>query len=159
MTAAVPEFLMLPEVMWDVEDDLCDCTFQRIGMWTNPYLGETLEVRACCIWAKLYEMFPEYVRTTGAFLDYNRDEWDTTLRDWDGESDMPPAIWYRHLARKEGISVSEARAKYKHRDEERPRGVPRPQLEVEEEPDYLGSIFALLQGVCSRLDALEAKCP
>lgn len=101
---------MLPDVQWKPQDDLCDCTYQRIGMWTNPYLAETLEVRMCCIWAKLYEQYPEYVRTIPAFWDYNQEGWVTEPAEWNGEEDMPSAIWHRQVARKFGISVSEARA-------------------------------------------------
>ena len=35
----------IPEIQWKHGDDLCDCTFQRIGFWTNPYLAKTLQVR------------------------------------------------------------------------------------------------------------------
>ena len=101
---------MLPDVQWKVHDDLCDCVYQRIGMWTNPYLAETLEVRMCCIWAKIYELFPEYVRNVPAFWDYNADEWVTEPAEWNGEDDMPAAIWHRQIARKQDISVAEARA-------------------------------------------------
>jgi hypothetical protein len=100
---------MLPDVVWKTHDDLCDCVYQRIGMWTNPYLAETLEVRMCCIWAKLYEQYPEYVRTIPAFWDYNADEWVTEPAEWNGEEDMPAAIWHRQIARKYGVSVSQAR--------------------------------------------------
>ena len=78
---------MLPETFWETNDDACDCTYQRIGMWTNPYLAETLEVRMCCIWSKLYELFPQYVRTTPAFLNHNTGEWETEPREWDGEDE------------------------------------------------------------------------
>ena len=30
----------IPGVEWEYHDDLCDCTYQRIGFWTNPYIGE-----------------------------------------------------------------------------------------------------------------------
>ena len=113
---------MVPEEFWDVNDDLCDCTFQRIGMWTNPYLGETLEVRMCCIWAEFYKLFPQFVRVIPAFLDYNKDEWVTEAMEWNGETDMPKPVWYRQIARREGISVTEARDRYRGRDGERPRG-------------------------------------
>lgn len=117
---------LIPEEYWDVNDDRCDCVFQRVGLWTNPYLGETLEVRMCCIWQELYQLFPQHVRMIPAFWDDNVNEWVDGLREWDGESDMPQSIWYRQMARKEGISVSEARDKYADRDDERPRGRPRP---------------------------------
>lgn len=101
---------MLPDVQWRMHDDLCDCVYQRIGLWTNPYLAETLEVRMCCIWAELYKQYPEYVRTIPAFWDYNTEEWVTEPAEWNGEEDMPASIWHRQLARKQGISVAEARA-------------------------------------------------
>lgn len=80
-------------------------------MFTNPYLAETLEIRLCCIWAEIYKAFPQFARTIPAFWDYNAEEWVTEPQEWNGEDDMPAAIWHRQLARKEGISVAEARAK------------------------------------------------
>lgn len=99
----------LPDVQWKMFDDLCDCTYQRIGMWTNPYLAETLEVRMCCIWAEIYAQHPDYVRTVPGFWDYNAGEWVTEPAEWNGEEDMPIALWHRQLARKYGVTVSEAR--------------------------------------------------
>lgn len=100
----------LPDVQWKMHDDLCDCTYQRIGMWTNPYLAETLEVRMCCIWAEIYKQYPQYVRMVPAFWDYNRDEWVTEPAEWNGETDMPLALWHRQLARKNAVSLSDARS-------------------------------------------------
>ena len=100
----------LPDVQWKHGDDLCDCIYQRIGMWTNPYLAVTHEIRLCCAWAKLYEMFPETVRTIPAFWDYNNDVWVTEPAEWNGETDMPLALWHRQVARMRGITVAEARA-------------------------------------------------
>jgi hypothetical protein len=111
----------LPEKQWRVHDDLCDCVYQRIGMWTNPYLAETLEVRQCCIWAELYKMFPHLVRTIPAFWDYNADEWVTEPAEWNGEDDMPQSMWHRQLARKLNISVPEAR----ELNAKAPKGKPR----------------------------------
>lgn len=100
---------MLPDVQWKPQDDLCDCTYQRIGMWTNPYLAETLEVRMCCIWAKLYAQYPEFVRLVPAFWDYNQEQWVTEPAEWNGEDDMPQAIYNRQVARQTGKSLAEVR--------------------------------------------------
>jgi hypothetical protein len=152
---------VIPEEWWDVNDDRCDCTYQRIGLWTNPYLAETLEVRMCCIWAELYKLFPQHVRTVPAFQNYNTNEWETTPLEWDGEADMPPSIWYRQLARKTGRTVADVRAEYCDRDDERPRGVVRPVLTLEPEPsetDILREMILGLADVVSELKAqLEAK--
>lgn len=142
---------VLPEVFWNHDDDACDCTFQRIGMWKNPYLGETLEVRMCCIWAELYKLFPQFVRVTPAYL-VEDEAWETTVREWDGEGDMPRSIWYRQLARKEGISLAEARVRYAHLDP--PKGTPR---EIAEEggPSLLQVLFAQVVNLKRRVEALE----
>lgn len=119
----------LPDVRWKSHDDLCDCVYQRIGMWTNPYLGETLEVRMCCIWGELYKQYPQFVRLVPAFLDYgHNDEWITEPAEWNGEDEMPKALWYRQLARKQGRSVESIRAEYSEKDELRPKGqkIPEP---------------------------------
>ena len=115
----------LPEDFWNVQDDLCDCVYQRIGMWTNPYLAETLEVRLCCIWAEFEKQFPHFVRRTSAYKDGNANAWATEPMDWNGEDEMPKAIWYRQLARKENRSVAEVRADYVDKDELRPKGTPK----------------------------------
>ena len=113
----------LPGVQWNHEDDLCDCTFQRVGMWKNPYMAETLEVRMCCIWAELYKQFPDFVRRIPGYFNDNTKEWETDPWEWDGEAQMSPAIWYRHLAAKENRPVGEIRAEYAAKDP--PRGRPR----------------------------------
>ena len=151
---------VLPEDMWDVQDDKCDCVYQRIGFWTNPYLSETLEVRMCCIWAELYKFFPQFVRVTPAFYDYNRDEWESEPREWTADFDMPPAIWHRQLARAERITVAEAREKYADKDYLRPKGVKRPEPEPVETVDPIGILFEMVtglaeivSGIANRLDA------
>ena len=90
----------IPEENWAHGDDLCDCTFQRIGLWTNPYIGRTLKVRLCCIWAKIYAMFPECVQEIPAFMDYNNgDRYVPAPAPWDSEDeDMPVALWHRQEA-------------------------------------------------------------
>jgi hypothetical protein len=95
---------------WTHEDDLCDCTFQRIGYWYNPYIGESLEVRMCCIWKELYKQFPEFVRTS-----------KHEPAEWNGEADMPRSVWHRQLANSTGVSITEAR----EMNIEAPKGKPR----------------------------------
>lgn len=99
----------LPDVRWQSGDDLCDCTYQRIGHWTNPYLAETLEVRMCCIWAELYKQFPQFVRNVPAYWNENAQRWETEPATWNADIDMPAAMWHRQLARKYGVSVAAAR--------------------------------------------------
>ena len=99
----------IPDVIWRDHDDLCDCTFQRVCQWTNPHLGTTHEERLCCIWAKIHEMFPGCSRDIPAYFDINAQEWVPEVVPWNGEFDMPPALWHRQIARVLGISVAEAR--------------------------------------------------
>jgi hypothetical protein len=99
----------LADAAWFHGDDLCDCTFQRIGMWKNPYLAETLEVRQCCIWAALYKQYPEFVRVLPGYFNENTGEWITEPMEWDGEADMPLALWHRQVARIEGTDLATAR--------------------------------------------------
>lgn len=151
---------LFPEEFWDVNDDVCDCVFQRIGMWTNPYLGETLEVRMCCIWAELYKLFPDKVRVTKGFLNYNTNQWEREPYEWNGEEDMPRSIWYRHMARKEGITVAEAREKY--RGEAPPKGTPRPVAPpAPSQGDFLmdmfGSLAVQFSELMERLDGIENR--
>lgn len=89
------------EVEWKHGDDRCDCTFQRIGYWQNPYLGVAHEIRLCCAWARLRELWPDL------FRDYVTNE----PRDWDGAADMPRALWHRQVAIREGVPLADVRVR------------------------------------------------
>ena len=117
----------LPEVHWLHGDDLCDCTFQRIGMWKNPYLAATQEIRLCCVWAELGKQYPDLVRTIPGYFNENSQRWETNPWDWNGEVEMPKALWYRQLARQLARSVADIRAEYADKDELRPKGAPHPE--------------------------------
>lgn len=100
----------IPEVNWQYGDDLCECTFQRIGMWTNPYIARTLKVRLCCLWAKLYAMFPECVQEIPAFMDYtDGDRYEPKPQKWNGDTDMPRHLWHRQMAVELGIPLPNVR--------------------------------------------------
>ncbi len=115
----------IPEVYWISEDDLCDCTFQRIGEWTNPYIARTLRVRFCCIWAELYKQFPQHVQEIPAYYDGNRHRWVVEPRAWDSEEmAMPLAIWHRQLASMTGEPVGTIRAALRGHEDERPGPLP-----------------------------------
>ena len=115
----------LPDVHWLHGDDLCSCTFQRIGEWTNPYLAQTLRVRLCCIWRELYKQYPQFVQEVDAFYDGNRHAWATEPQPWNSEEmDMPLYLWYRQLARESGKSLAQIRAEYAGREHERPKAQP-----------------------------------
>ena len=145
---------VLPEDIWNHEDDACDCTYQRIGQWSNPYIAETLEVRMCCIWKELYKLFPDAVRVTPAFLDYNSGEWRTEPQEWDGHFEMPRSIWYRQLAKKEGRSLPEIRAAYASATP--PQALPEPP-QPEGGPDMMAVLFEVVMDMANRIDALEAR--
>ncbi len=117
-----------PDIHWILGDYQCDCTFQRIGEWKNPYLGKTLRVRMCCIWAALYQQYPQYVQEISAYYDSNRDHYETEPQPWDSEEmAMPVYLWYRQIAAKTGASLESVRAEYQHRLHERPQAVPKGQ--------------------------------
>lgn len=117
----------IPGLEWDVQDDLCDCTFQRIGFWTNPYIGATLRMRFCCLWKELAKQYPDLIQEVPAFYNYNKGEYEAEPWEWNGEFDMPRAIWYRHLASKTGLLLPEIRNRY--RDQEPPKGVSKPKAQ------------------------------
>lgn len=127
---------ILPDMAWLHGDDQCDCTYQRIGLWSNPYLAETIEYRWCCIWKTLLERMPElrpFCRETHAFWDDNTAswveaplKWDVVLQADDGPDvagDMPLYLWYRQLARQTGRPLADIRREYSQRTAERPRAV------------------------------------
>ena len=51
-----------PDVHWIHGDGLCDCLFQNIYDVNNSYLGRTMRVRLCCIWADIYKQYPQFVQ-------------------------------------------------------------------------------------------------
>ena len=103
----------LPEVRWMHGDDLCDCSFQRIGEWTNPYIARTLRVRFCCVWAELLKQYPQYVEEIPAFYNYNEDKFETEPWAWDSDdSDMPRGLWYRQIHAVTGRPLEEIRKRF-----------------------------------------------
>lgn len=110
----------LPEIKWQHDDDLCDCTFQRVGEWTNPYLARTMRVRFCCVWAEIMKDYPQFVEEIPAFYNYNEDKFEKEPWEWDGEADMPRAIWYRQIQAITGRPLEEIREKF--RDKTPPKG-------------------------------------
>ena len=100
----------IPEIMWEHGDDLCDCTFHRIGSWTNPYLGKTLRIRMCCIWKELYKDYPQFVQEIPAYYDENTDSYEIEPAPWDSEDDdMPVHIWHRQVAFVTGKPLAQVR--------------------------------------------------
>lgn len=91
----------MPGFKWIHGDDLCDCTFQRIGEWTNPYIAETLRVRMCCLWERIYAQYPDLVSRLPGFYNANTDKFETEVMAWDSdEVDMPTYLWERQLSHK-----------------------------------------------------------
>lgn len=102
-----------PGIVWVQDDDLCDCTFQRIGDWMNPYIGKTLRVRLCCLWERIYAEHPDLVQRLDGWFDPNTGAYHTEPAPWDStEWDMPRPVWYRHLATKLGLSLAAVRVKF-----------------------------------------------
>ena len=104
----------IPEIVWTHGDDLCDCTFQRIGEWTNPYLARTLRVRVCCIEAQLYAQFPQFVQEIPGYYNENADQFEVKPQVWNADHPIPEHIWHRQLAVMEGITLEQARAIAEH---------------------------------------------
>jgi hypothetical protein len=124
----------IPEVTWDVGDDLCDCTFQRIGFWTNPYLARTLRVRFCCIWDEIFKEYPEHVQEIPAFVNYNQGE-DVYVVEplaWDASHDMPRALWYRQKSSEMGLPIGIIRDMFEK--EEPPKAVKSSEVGMPESP-------------------------
>ena len=109
----------IPEIQWDPYDDLCDCIFQRYQWMTNPFLGRTMEVRLCCIWAELYKQYPQFIREIPASDDQNANQYRPEPREWQAEFDMPRSLWYRQLAVQHGLPLETIRKMYE--DEEPPK--------------------------------------
>ena len=117
----------IPEIDWEHGDDLCDCTFQRIGYWTNPYLARTLKVRLCCAWKVLAEQNPEIaalMQEIPAYDDYNGKRWVSEPAAWNSkEGDMPRALWHRQLSIQQDKPLEQVRREYDHLEPPRERPV------------------------------------
>lgn len=115
----------LPEIQWNGGDDLCDCTFQRAGWWTDPYTARTLEIRLCCMWERLNDLFPGLMRLIPGWTDYNNgNRFVSEPMMWNGESDMGRAQWYRQIQTLTGKSLPKIREEFA--GQEPPRGIIRP---------------------------------
>tara|TARA_R100000306_G_C4378391_1_gene143035 strand:- start:3650 stop:4051 length:402 start_codon:yes stop_codon:yes gene_type:complete len=108
----------IPEIRWEHGDDLCDCTFQRIGYWTNPYLARTLKIRLCCTWKVLAEQNPEIaalIQEIPAYDDANRARWISEPAAWDSQDhNMPRALWHRQLSIQQDKPLEQVRREYDH---------------------------------------------
>ena len=138
----------IPGVQWLQGDDGCDCLYERIGAWTNPYLGQTHQIRLCCAWDAIAKAIPGVeaaVQTLPFYYDNNRID-PQTHQEWDSEEmDMPLGLWYRQLAVKTGMPVAAIRQEYQRRQDERPRKVPKGAGRESRQPDPKEARLALLQ--------------
>ena len=128
----------IPESHWEHGDDLCDCEFQRIGLWMNPYLGVTEKVRVCCLYKELEDSFPHLFQHIDGYWDDNEKEWITGQMEWDGEDDMPRALWNRQLSIREGLPIEVIRERTIFQSP--PKGTPRPKRMTQPMP--LSDIYA-----------------
>ena len=116
----------MPEFTWTHGDDLCDCTFQRIGEWTNPYLARTRRVRVCCLEDRMLDGNEDLVQDIPGFFNDNTWLLETEPWVWDGEDDMPEHLFMRQTAIIQGLSLDETRVKFE--GVEPPKGIPRPKV-------------------------------
>ena len=119
----------MPEITWTHGDDLCNCTFQRIGDWANPYIARTRRVRVCCLESRMLEGNEDLVQDIPGYYNENVGEFETEPWVWDGEDDMPEHLFMRQTAIIQGLSLDETRVKFE--GVEPPKGIPRPKV-VEE---------------------------
>ena len=116
----------MPEFIWTHGDDLCDCTFQRIGEWSNPYLARTRRVRVCCLEDRMLEDNEDLVQDIPGFFNDNTGLFETEPWMWDGEDDMPEHLFMRQTAIIQGLSLDDTRVKFE--GVEPPKGTPRPPM-------------------------------
>lgn len=121
----------IPEVHWLHGDDACDCTFQRIGEWTNPYIARTQRIRLCCLFKELAKQYPQFFQEIPAYYDSNRHQWRREPQEWDSdEMDMPVYLWYRQIAALSGKPLGEIRRKYEMRKSDRPKRISKAEREA-----------------------------
>ena len=116
----------MPEVTWTHGDDLCNCTFQRIGDWSNPYIARTRRVRVCCLENRMLEDNEDLVQDIPGYYNENTGDFEAEPWVWDGEDDMPEHLFMRQTAIIQGLSLDETRVKFE--GVEPPKGVPIPKV-------------------------------
>ena len=116
----------MPEFIWTHGDDLCDCTFQRIGEWANPYLARTRRVRVCCLEDRMLYGNEYLVQDIPGFFNDNTGLFEMEPWVWDGEDDMPEHLFMRQTAIIQGLTLDETRVKFE--GVEPPKGIPRPKV-------------------------------
>ena len=116
----------MPEITWTHGDDLCNCTFQRIGDWANPYIARTRRVRVRCLESRMLEGNEDLVQDIPGYYNENTGEFETEPWVWDGEDDMPEHLFMRQTAIIQGLSLDETRVKFE--GVEPPKGIPRPKV-------------------------------
>ena len=103
----------LPEIRWMHGDDLCDCTFQRIGEWANPYIARTMRIRFCCVWGELLKDYPQHVQEIPGYFNENTEQIEQEPWAWNGEEEMPRALWYRQIQTVTGLPLDTIRLKFR----------------------------------------------
>ena len=116
----------MPEITWTHGDDLCNCTFQRIGDWANPYIARTRRVRVCCLENRMLEGNEDLVQDIPGYFNENTGEFETEPWVWDGEDDMPEHLFMRQTAIIQGLTLDETRVKFE--GVEPPKGIPSPKV-------------------------------
>ena len=139
----------MPEFIWTHGDDLCDCTFQRIGEWTNPYLARTRRVRVCCLEDRMLEGNEDLVQDIPGFFNDTTGLLETEPWVWDGEDDMPEHLFMRQTAIIQGLSLDETRVKFE--GVEPPKGIPRPKVvdkgKIMSEDEFIGKQLMTIQAL------------
>ena len=159
---------VVPEYHWEHGDDLCDCEIQNIALSMNPYSGQTLKIRLCCLYKELEDSFPHLFQHIKGYWDDNEQQWITAQMEWNGEDDMPRALWNRQIATREGLPIEVIRERTQF--QEPPKGIPRPKA-AKEQPmaapapatdiyDAYGQLYqknqALQQGLLDTVSVLRA---
>ena len=146
----------MPEITWTHGDDLCNCTFQRIGDWSNPYLGLTRRVRVCCLEQRMLEGNEDLVQDIPGYFNENTGQFEAEPWVWDGEDDMPDHLFMRQTAIIQGLSLDETRVKFE--GVEPPKGIPRPKVVKEKvimsEHEVIGRQVMRIQELEKQTNAL-----
>ena len=146
----------MPEFIWTHGDDLCDCTFQRIGEWTNPYLARTRRVRVCCLEDRMLEDNEDLVQDIPGFFNDDTGLFEMEPWVWNGEDDMPEHLFMRQTAIIQGLSLDETRVKFE--GVEPPKGIPRPKVvekrKIMSEHEVIGQQVMKIQALEQRNDIL-----
>ena len=96
----MPQSMRLERMVWlallagqfkpgEGHDDECDCLFQNVQEYSNPYYNKTLRFRYCCLLAEFRKQWPHLFEEIEGW-------WDSERKMWRNEA-LDPGEQLKHM--------------------------------------------------------------